>query len=51
MTKKNYETKFAYVTNDTTATSIKNHMYHYITPCETAICDSDDATEDCISHQ
>jgi hypothetical protein len=27
--KKNFEIKFAYVTNDTAETSIKNHIYDY----------------------
>jgi hypothetical protein len=39
--------KFAYVTNDTANTSVKNHMYH-TTPGETVICDSDGVTGDHI---
>jgi hypothetical protein len=34
-----FEIKFAYVTNDTAKTGIKNHSYHYITSHETVICD------------
>jgi hypothetical protein len=34
------------VTNDTAKTSIKNHIYHYITPCEAVICDNDGLTND-----
>jgi hypothetical protein len=37
--KKNFEIKFAYVTNDTTETSIKNHVYDYTTPREMVTCD------------
>jgi len=50
--KKNiFKIKFAYVTNDTAKTSIKNHIYHYTTPCETVICDSDGMTGNHISHR
>jgi hypothetical protein len=42
MTIKMFEIHIACVTNDTAKTSIKNLIYHYITPCETVIiCDSD----------
>jgi hypothetical protein len=46
--KKIFETKFAYVTNDTSKTSIKNNIYHNTTPCEMVICDSDGITGDHI---
>jgi hypothetical protein len=49
--KKFFEIEFAYVTNDTLITSIKNHIYHYTTPCATVICDSDGMTGDRISHR
>jgi hypothetical protein len=45
-----FKIKFAYVTNDTAKTSIKNHLYHYTTPYEMIICDSDGVTGNCISH-
>jgi hypothetical protein len=32
------------LTNDTAKVSIKNHIYHYTTPHETVICDSDGMT-------
>jgi hypothetical protein len=38
------------VTNDT-ATSIKNHIYHYTTPLGMVICDSDSTTDDLTPHQ
>jgi hypothetical protein len=38
--------KFAYVTSDTSETSIKNHIFHYTTPHETVICDIDGVTGD-----
>jgi hypothetical protein len=41
MTIKMFEIHIARVTNDTAKTSIKNLIYHYITPCVTVICDSD----------
>jgi hypothetical protein len=41
-----FKIKFMYVTNDTSKTSIKNHIYHYTTPCEMLICDSDGVTGD-----
>jgi hypothetical protein len=41
--------KFAYVTDDMAETGIKNHIYHYTTPHEMVICDSDDVTGDHIS--
>jgi hypothetical protein len=43
------EIKFAYVSNDTAKTSFKNHIYHYTTPCETVICDSDGVEGDRIT--
>jgi hypothetical protein len=46
-----FEIKFAYVTNNTAKTSIKNHIYYYTTPCEMVICDSDGVTDDHISHR
>jgi hypothetical protein len=46
-----YEIKFAYVTNDTAKTSIKNHIYHNTIPHEMVICNSDGMTGDCISHR
>jgi hypothetical protein len=49
--KKVFEIKFAYVTNDTAETSIKNHIYHYATPHEIVIRDSDGLTGDCILYQ
>jgi hypothetical protein len=49
--KKIFEMKFAYVTNDTTETYIKNHIYHYTTPHETIICNSDGVISDHIAHQ
>jgi hypothetical protein len=49
--KKIFEIKFAYVTNDNPETSIKNHIYHYTTPCEMVICDSDDMAGDHILHE
>jgi hypothetical protein len=39
--KKIFEIKFAYITNDTVQTSIINHIYHYTTPHEMVICESD----------
>jgi hypothetical protein len=42
--------KFAYVTNDTAGTSIKNHICYYTMTCETVICDSDGVTDDRIPH-
>jgi hypothetical protein len=44
------EIKFAHITNDTAQTSIKNHIYHYTTPREMVICDSDDVIGDLVSH-
>jgi hypothetical protein len=41
---KNFEIKFAYLTNDIAKTNIKNHIYHYTTPREMVICDSDGVT-------
>jgi hypothetical protein len=32
--------KFAYVTNDTSETSVKNHIHRCTTPRETVTCDS-----------
>jgi hypothetical protein len=43
--------KFPYATNDTAETSIKNNIYHYTTPRETVICDSDGVTGSHIWHQ
>jgi hypothetical protein len=43
--KKIFEIKFAYVTNHTAKTIIKNHLCHYTAPHETAICDSDGMTD------
>jgi hypothetical protein len=40
--------KFASVTNDTAETNIKNHIYHYTTPYEMVICESDGDTDDYI---
>jgi hypothetical protein len=34
-TLKNLKNKFAYVTNETAETSIKNQLYHYTTPHKT----------------
>jgi hypothetical protein len=51
MTKKRLQIKFAYVTNDTAKTSTENHIYHYTSPCETVICDTDGVTGDHILHQ
>jgi hypothetical protein len=48
--KKIFEIKFAYVTNDIAKINIKDHIYHYSTPCEMVICD-DDVTGDNILHQ
>jgi hypothetical protein len=42
--KKIFKIKFAYVTNDTAETSIKNLIYHYTMPREMIICDSDGLT-------
>jgi hypothetical protein len=42
--KKILEIKVAYVINYTAETNVKNHIYHYTTPCETVICDSDGVT-------
>jgi hypothetical protein len=44
--KKIVEIKFAFVTKDTAETSNENHSYHFITPHETVICDSDGMTGD-----
>jgi hypothetical protein len=44
--KKNFEMKFAYVTNGTVEISIKNHIYHYTTSRDMVICDSDGMTGD-----
>jgi hypothetical protein len=41
-----FEIKFAYVTNETAETSIKSDIYHYTTPFEMVICDSDGVTGD-----
>jgi hypothetical protein len=49
--KKKLEIKFAYVTKDTAGTSMKNHIYHYITPFEMATCDSDGMADNCITYQ
>jgi hypothetical protein len=49
MTTKIFEIKFTYITNKTAKTSIKSHIYHYTTPCETVVCDSNGMTDDCIS--
>jgi hypothetical protein len=38
------------MTNDTSETSIKNHLYHYTTPQEMVICDSDGVACNCTSH-
>jgi hypothetical protein len=35
---------FAYVTNDTAKTSIRNRLYHYTVPREMVICGSDGVT-------
>jgi hypothetical protein len=43
--------KFAYVTNETTETNIKNHIYHYTTPREIVIYDSDGMRGNRISHR
>jgi hypothetical protein len=51
MALKNLKIKFAYITNDTTKTSIKNHIYHYTTPHEMVICDGDGMTGNCILHK
>jgi hypothetical protein len=45
-----FKIKFAYVTNDTAETSIKSLMYHYTTPHEMVISDSDGVTGDHISN-
>jgi hypothetical protein len=47
--KNNFEIKFAYVTNDTAETNIKNHSSQYTSPRETVICGSDGMTGDSIS--
>jgi hypothetical protein len=39
------------VTNDTAKTSIKNHLYHYTTPCEIVICDSDGVSGNHMPHK
>jgi hypothetical protein len=39
------------MTNNTDETSIKNHIYHYTTPCEMVICDSDGMTGKHTSHR
>jgi hypothetical protein len=41
-----FKIKFAYVTNTTAKTCIKNHIYHYATPCKTVMFDSDGRTGD-----
>jgi hypothetical protein len=46
-----FKIKFACVTNYIAETSIKNVIYHYTTPCDTAICDNDGVTCDHIPHQ
>jgi hypothetical protein len=43
-----FEIKFAYVTNDNAKQVLKNHIYHYTTPFEMVICDSDGVTGDLI---
>jgi hypothetical protein len=43
--------KFAYMTNDTAKLSIKNHIYHYSTLCQTVICDTDGVTGNRILHR
>jgi hypothetical protein len=45
-----FETKLAYVTNDTAETNIKNHIYHCTTPRQMVICDGG-VTDDRISQQ
>jgi hypothetical protein len=42
---------FAYVTNDTVKTSIKNHICHYTTPCETVIHNSGGVTGILLLHR
>jgi hypothetical protein len=48
--KKIVEIKYAHVTNDTVEARIKHHIYHYTTPCETVIYDSDGMIGNLISH-
>jgi hypothetical protein len=38
---------FANATNDIVKTYIKNNLYHYTTPSEMVICDSEGTTGDC----
>jgi hypothetical protein len=49
--KKIFKIKFAYVTKYTAETSIKNHIYHYTTPCEMVICDSEGITGNHIPYR
>jgi hypothetical protein len=39
-----FKIKFAYVTNDTSEISIRNHIHHCTTQYEMIICDSDGIT-------
>jgi hypothetical protein len=39
------------MTNETAEKIIKNHIYHYTTPCKMVICDSDGVTGNHILHQ
>jgi hypothetical protein len=49
--KKIFEIELANVTNKTTETSIKNHIYHHTIPHKTVICNSDGMTGNRISHR
>jgi hypothetical protein len=46
-----FKIKFAYVTNNTAETSIKNKKFHYTTPREMIIHDIYGMTGDCMLHQ
>jgi hypothetical protein len=49
--KKTFKIKFAYVNaNDAFEMSYKNRLYHYTTPCEMVVFDSDGMTGSCILH-